>query len=170
MPAAALHHGGKHAANPSPEKGKPASQRVGLRDKACSGPASKELSPEPPQGSLQTPPRQRQELNCRRPGRRRAAAGLPASAPALSQLRSLPEHRKADAGLKSISAHTPPRGLMAEIGCSTSQDGRMLIQDAELLVRVFGLPAATTEQGLLFWHGAARSKQGAVGAPETFLH
>lgn len=59
---------------------------------------------------------------------------------------------------------------MAEIGCSTSQDGRMLIQDAELLVRVFGLPAATTEQGLLFWHGAARSKQGAVGAPETFLH
>lgn len=59
---------------------------------------------------------------------------------------------------------------MAEISCSTSQDGRMLIQDAELLVRVFGLPAATAERGLLFWHGAAHSKEGAVGAPETFLH
>lgn len=59
---------------------------------------------------------------------------------------------------------------MAEIGRSTSQHGRMPIQDAELLVRVFGLPAATAEPSLLFWHGAARSKEGAAGASETFLH
>lgn len=59
---------------------------------------------------------------------------------------------------------------MAEISCSTSQDGRMLIQDAELLVCVFGLPAATAEPSLLFWHGATHSKEGAMGAPETFLH
>lgn len=68
-------------------------------------------SPKPPAGSLQTPPRQRQAPNCRRLGRRRAAAGLRASAPALSQLRSLPERREADAGRKSISAHTQPRGF-----------------------------------------------------------